>query len=96
MRTNVAKLVRCAAGALLLVAGAVITGTWSGGFSGSASCTTNAAGICSVTTATLNRQKASVTFAITSVNVSGLTYTAADNHDPDGDSNGSSITILKP
>ena len=79
-----------------LVAGAVVSGTWSGGYSGSASCTTNAAGICAVGTATLNRQKQSVTFTITSVNASGLTYTPANNHDPDGDSNGSSITILKP
>jgi len=84
-------------GAHALVAGAVVTGTWSGGFSGSASCTTNASGICAVSTATLNRQKASVTFTITNVNASGLTYTASSNHDPDGDSNnGSSITILKP
>jgi hypothetical protein len=83
-------------GAHAAVAGAVVTGTWSGGFSGSASCTTNAAGTCSVSTASLNRQKASVTFAISSVNASGLTYTASSNHDPDGDSNGSSVTILKP
>jgi serine protease AprX len=82
-------------GAHGLVAGAVVTGTWSGGYSGSASCTTNATGICSVSTAALNRQKTSVTFTIANVNASGLTYTASSNHDPDG-GNGSTVTILKP
>ena len=79
-----------------VVSGAVVTGTWSGGYSGSASCTTNVTGVCTVATGTLNRQKTSVTLTVGTVNASGFTYAASSNHDPDGDSNGSAITLLKP
>ena len=74
---------------------ATVTGTWSGGFSGSASCTTDAAGQCVVQTGNMSRNKPSVTFTVTNV-TSSLTYAAAGNHDPDGSSNGSSITVIKP
>ncbi len=77
------------------VNGATVTGTWSGGFSGPASCTTNAGGQCVVQTGTMNRNRSSVTFTVTSV-TSPLTYTATSNHDPDGSSNGTSITVIKP
>lgn len=76
-----------------LVAGAKVTGTWTGGRS--ASCTTAANGRC-----TLNRRygkaKASVTFAVTSVTLAGSTYAPASNHDPDGDSDGTTISIARP
>ena len=77
------------------LSGATMTGTWSGGFSGSASCTTDAAGQCVVQTGSISRNKPSVTFTVTNV-TSSLTYAAAGNHDPDGSSNGSSITVIKP
>ena len=77
------------------VSGATVTGTWSGGYSGTASCTTNAAGQCVVQTGTMNRNRSSVTFTVTNV-TSPLTYSAAGNHDPDGSSNGTSITVMKP
>jgi hypothetical protein len=38
----------------------------------------------------------SVTFAVDGVAHSSLTYDATDNHDPDGDSDGTSITVSKP
>lgn len=43
-------------------------------------------------------RKKSVTFTVTSVTTTmpGWTYTPADNHDPDGDSNGTSITVARP
>jgi hypothetical protein len=37
-----------------------------------------------------------VTLTITSVTHAALTYDAGANHDPDGDSNGTSITVPKP
>jgi subtilisin family serine protease len=77
------------------LSGAMVTGTWSGGSSGSASCTTNAAGECGVQSGTMNRNRASVTFTVTNV-TSSLTYSATGNHDPDGNSNGTSITVIKP
>ena len=75
------------------VAGATVTGSWTSG--GTSTCTTSAAGSCSVT-ASVNAKKAtSTTYAVTSVARSGFTYVAADNADPDGDSNGTAITITR-
>ncbi|MBI4731940.1 MAG: S8 family serine peptidase [Chloroflexi bacterium] len=77
------------------VSGAVVTGTWSGGYSGTATCTTGSVGTCSVTTGNMKLTKTSVTFTVTNVTVSGYTYDASANSDPDGDSTGTIITILK-
>lgn len=75
------------------LAGATVTGSWGGG--ASATCVTNAAGTCSATRRFSNR-RASATFTVTSVTLAGYTYAAASNHDPDGDSTGTSITIARP
>jgi Big-like domain-containing protein/subtilase family protein len=77
-------------------AGAVVTGAWSNGASGTSSCTTNTAGTCSVQVTKLAKAIASATFAVTGVTLAGSTYTPAANHDPDGDSTGTSIVVLKP
>jgi hypothetical protein len=37
-----------------------------------------------------------VTFTVVTLTHATLTYASADNHDPDGDSNGSSITVKRP
>jgi hypothetical protein len=79
-----------------LLGGATVTGSWSGGESGTASCTTNAAGSCSLTTGQIKRGSASATFSVTRVASGSLTYAASRNHDPDGDSNGTVITVNKP
>ena len=78
------------------VAGATVTGTWSGGLTGSASCTTAAGGTCSVATGSLNRNRTSVTFTVGNVVANGLTYAASSNHDVDMDTNGTTITVIKP
>ncbi len=78
------------------VNGAVVTGSWSGGFSGSASCTTDSSGQCSVMTGNIAKKNGSVTFTVTGVAHATLTYQLWDNHDPDGDSTGTAITVLKP
>ncbi|HSL32610.1 MAG TPA: Ig-like domain-containing protein, partial [Candidatus Limnocylindrales bacterium] len=78
------------------VAGAVVRGSWSAGSSGTATCTTTSSGTCAVQKAKLSRASvASVTFTVTSVTVSGLTYLPGSNHDPDG-GNGTAIVILRP
>jgi serine protease AprX len=77
------------------LSGATVTGTWSGGFSGSGSCSTNAAGQCVVQSGNISRNRTSVTFTVTNV-TSSVTYTASANHDPDAGSNGTSITVIKP
>src|SRR5207244_2135785 len=78
-----------------LVAGALVTGSWSGGASGSASCTTGAAGTCSVTSPSIRKNLQSVTWTVSGVSSGGLVYQPGSNHDPDGDSNGTSITVAK-
>jgi hypothetical protein len=77
------------------VAGAVVTGTWSGGASGSASATTNASGAATVSKKSISRLLASVTFTISGVSKSGYAYVATANHDVDGGTNGTKITVKR-
>ena len=60
------------------VAGVVVGGTWSAG-SGATSCTTSAAGTCSVTSSSFNKKTASVQFSIVSLARTGYAYTPASN-----------------
>jgi len=78
------------------VEGATVSGAWSGGYSGTGSCYTGADGVCSVTTGSMTRRSTSVTFTVTGVAKESAVYDTAANHDPDSDSDGTSITIDKP
>jgi hypothetical protein len=77
-------------------AGAVVTGTWSNGASGTSSCTTSNAGTCSVQVTKLAKTVASATFTVTGVTLANSTYTPTSNHDPDLDSNGTMIVVARP
>ena len=74
------------------VSGAVVNGTVNG--STNVSCTTGTNGQCSVTASAKNTV-ASISYSVTNVTATGYTYNAAGNSDPDGDSNGTSISIAK-
>jgi len=76
------------------VAGATVGGAWSSG--GTGSCTTNASGQCAVAKSTIPKNTASVIFTVANVTHAMLTYHSADNRDPDGDSNGTTITVNRP
>lgn len=76
------------------VSGATVTGNWSSGASGAGSCTTGSSGQCEIGKSNLRRP--SVTFTVTSVAHGALSYDAGANADPDGDSNGTTIIIMKP
>ena len=78
------------------VAGAVVSGSWSNGTTGSGSCTTNASGQCTITRTGVRGSVSSVTFTVTNVTHSSFTYQPGSNHDPDGDSNGTVIGVAKP
>ena len=78
------------------VSGATVYGTFSAGWSGTRSCTTGTAGTCTLTTSNISKNVASTTLSVTSVASSGRTYTAAYNHDPESDSNGTVILARKP
>ena len=67
--------------------------------SGSGACTTpeDGTGQCpSGWTSYLKKRNKSVTFTVDNVAIPLLQYQPAENHDPDGDSDGTTITIVKP
>jgi len=74
------------------VAGATISGEWTGGASGPASCVTASDGSCVVASKPLN-SGVRAKFSISGIMADGLPYNSAINHDLDGDSNGTSITV---
>src|SRR5262249_2937905 len=76
-----------------IVAGAVVTGKWPNGVS--ASCTTGSNGMCRIGRK-LASSKLSIVFTVTNVTSAVGAYKATDNHDPDGDSTGTKITLVKP
>lgn len=73
------------------VSGAVVAGNFNGT---AVSCTTGSTGQCSVSVTTKNTVT-SITYTVTNVTATGYNYNAAGNSDPDGDSNGTSITVAK-
>lgn len=78
------------------LASATVNGSWSSGASGSASCVTNSMGQCSFTKTSIRNNVANVIFTVNSVTHSTSSYLVTANHDPDGDSDGTTISVLKP
>ena len=74
------------------VAGVTVTGQWSGAYTGGASCVTDATGSCGIRSQNVSGS-GSVTFTVAKLSLSGNDYAASANHDPDGGSNGTSITV---
>ena len=78
-----------------LLADAVVGGTWSGGVAGSGSCVTSRKGKCTVSSANIANAQGSVTFTVDDLSLAGYGYLPADNHDPDGESDGTTVTIIQ-
>jgi len=78
------------------VANATVDGTWSAGANGGGSCVTNNSGLCSVTKTNIKGNSNSVTFTVNDVTHASNTYSAGVNHDPDGDSDGTTVVVLQP
>jgi hypothetical protein len=76
------------------VSAATVSGAFSAGAKGTGTCTTGSNGTCTITKSRL--RSGSVVFTVTGVTHATRTYDSAGNHDPDGDSNGTSVTVLKP
>jgi serine protease AprX len=77
-----------------LVPGAVVRGRF--GPNGTVrSCTTGTGGACTLTR-DLSKSRASIVFFVLGLTNGTDTYLPEDNHDPDGDSNGSRITVTRP
>jgi hypothetical protein len=77
------------------VAGATVSGSWNAGPGGSGSCVTDIFGQCTIAK-NLRGNILNVTFTVNNVSLAGATYNAGANHDPDGDSNGTVITVSQP
>ncbi len=75
------------------VANATVNGSWKNVSSSTKVCVTDAAGQCTLT-AKINKKFGNTVFTVTRVRPG--VYESAMNHDPDGDSNGTSITIVRP
>lgn len=78
------------------IASAAVSGSWSSGVTGAGSCVTDGFGKCSVTRLLIRNLTPSVTFSVTSVSAGGFAYDPGANADPDGDSDGTTIVVLKP
>ena len=79
-----------------MTADAEVSGSWSEGYNGAGMCITNSSGQCSILSGNMRKKKRHAVFTVTNVTHATLSYQAAANHDPDGDSNGENITIFKP
>jgi serine protease len=78
-----------------LVAGAAVLGGWSGDATGTSSCVTDRKGKCVLTSPRLAPSSTSVTLTVTAIALANYAYEPAANHDPDGDSNGTTIIVTK-
>ena len=76
---------------------ATVTGTFHqrGKTVGPFSCVTDVNGVCAMDSGQLPRKKGSATFTVNDVIHRSLAYDPSSNHDPDGDSNGTSISLSK-
>jgi PKD repeat protein len=80
-----------------LVPGATVYGTWSGGVTASGTCISDASGQCQIARTGIQPQSTSAVFTVEGLDHPALLYEPGANHDPDGDSNGTSITVsLEP
>jgi uncharacterized protein len=77
-----------------VVVNAAVNGLWNDGTS--ATCTTNDENQCAVIKSGIPRRTTSVGFSVTNVTRQAFVYAAVDNHDPDGSSSGTTISIRKP
>jgi hypothetical protein len=76
------------------VSNAIVTGNWFNGGSGSVQCTTSGNGRCELLSGNLKGNVTSISLSIASIShTAGHVYDASANTDPDGDSNGTSITV---
>jgi hypothetical protein len=79
-----------------LVTGATVQGTWNGtGPNATCTTTTGGNGVCSVVLSSIPNSTKAVSFAVTGMTLSGYVYKSSANHDPDGSSNGFSITVKR-
>jgi hypothetical protein len=75
------------------LSGATITGQWSDGYVGTATCLTDAQGRCTAGTANIPKTQTSVRFTLAGITHAAYAYDPTANHDVNGDSNGTTILV---
>jgi PKD repeat protein len=78
------------------VDGATVSVDFSGGVSGSNTCITDATGTCQISVSGIRKRNGVETFTVTDVTSVSGGYIPGDNHDPEGDSAGTFISVVKP
>ena len=81
-----------------LVTDATVTGTFAqddGSTVDSLSCTTDRTGTCIIDWVRLPGNGAKATFTVEAMGLKDMVYNPSNDHDPDGDSNGTSIVVSK-
>jgi hypothetical protein len=73
-----------------------VTGVWSNGASGTATCKTSSSGVCTVSKGSIPKTTRSVTFTVTGMTVAAGAYAPTANHDPETDSTGTVIVVSGP
>jgi hypothetical protein len=76
------------------VAGVLVRGSWGGPNTGE--CTTAETGTCTIVYAGIPLSIGLLSFAVSSMTVTGYVYKSASNHDPDGSSNGTTVFVRRP
>ena len=74
---------------------ATVTGAWSDGVSGTGTCKTNSTGKCTIKLTNLSFSIPSVRFTVTNIKFSSSTYISSNNHDPESDSDGTTIFVTQ-
>jgi len=77
-----------------LLPGVVVRGRF-GPNGATLTCTTGTGGACTLTR-DLKKTRASIVFTVLGLSKTSYVYVAASNHDPDGESNGTKITVTRP
>jgi hypothetical protein len=83
----------------LPINGATVRGAWNPAGLASDECTTGELGgngTCIFLFPSIKKGTRTVTFTVTSITMAGRTYLASDNHDVDGSSNGTVVTVRRP
>ena len=75
------------------VANTVVSGFWNSGSTGS--CTTTGTGQCAVSRSGISKAASSVNFTVTNLARAPFVYRPASNHDVDGDSTGTAVTVTR-
>lgn len=76
------------------VSNATVFGQWNDG--STATCITNASGQCAVSRFGIAKKVQGASFSVTNVALASFVYEPKDNHDADGDSNATTISVIRP